>query len=67
MVLFHLSPVQDTFGKSDPFLEIFKKADDGKWQLVHRTEVISPFYSINSTRIDSFEMHRFISVLNFYK
>lgn len=31
--------VQDTFGKSDPFLEIFKQGDGGKWQLVHRTEV----------------------------
>uniref|UniRef100_A0AAQ4QIG2 Copine-3 n=1 Tax=Gasterosteus aculeatus aculeatus TaxID=481459 RepID=A0AAQ4QIG2_GASAC len=31
---------KDTFGKSDPFLEIFKKGDDGKWQLVHRTEVV---------------------------
>lgn len=31
--------VQDTFGKSDPFLEFFKQGDDGKWQLVHRTEV----------------------------
>ncbi|KAK5912007.1 hypothetical protein CesoFtcFv8_001924 [Champsocephalus esox] len=31
---------KDTFGKSDPFLEFFKKADDGKWQLVHRTEVV---------------------------
>ncbi|XP_056269727.1 copine-B-like isoform X4 [Pseudoliparis swirei] len=30
----------DTFGKSDPFLEFFKKGDDGKWQLVHRTEVV---------------------------
>ncbi len=34
-----LLSVQDTFGKSDPFLEFFKKADDGKWQLVYRTEV----------------------------
>lgn len=41
-----LSPVQDTFGKSDPFLEIFKKGDDGKWQLVHRTEVICPSASV---------------------
>uniref|UniRef100_A0A8D2ZT32 Copine-3 n=1 Tax=Scophthalmus maximus TaxID=52904 RepID=A0A8D2ZT32_SCOMX len=32
--------VCDMFGKSDPFLEIFKKGDDGKWQLVHRTEVV---------------------------
>uniref|UniRef100_A0A8D0ALX6 Copine-3 n=1 Tax=Sander lucioperca TaxID=283035 RepID=A0A8D0ALX6_SANLU len=32
--------VQDTFGKSDPFLEFFKQGDDGKWQLVHRTEVV---------------------------
>uniref|UniRef100_A0A8D2ZT05 Copine-3 n=1 Tax=Scophthalmus maximus TaxID=52904 RepID=A0A8D2ZT05_SCOMX len=31
---------KDMFGKSDPFLEIFKKGDDGKWQLVHRTEVV---------------------------
>ncbi|XP_066558258.1 copine-1 isoform X2 [Amia ocellicauda] len=31
---------KDLFGKSDPFLEFFKQADDGKWQLVHRTEVI---------------------------
>ncbi|XP_041945072.1 copine-1 isoform X1 [Alosa alosa] len=31
---------KDLFGKSDPFLEFFKKQDDGKWQLVHRTEVV---------------------------
>ncbi|KAK2821390.1 hypothetical protein Q7C36_020733 [Tachysurus vachellii] len=31
---------KDLFGKSDPFLEFFKQADDGTWQLVHRTEVI---------------------------
>ncbi|XP_023209222.1 copine-3 [Xiphophorus maculatus] len=31
---------KDTFGKSDPFLEIFKQGEDGKWQLVHRTEVV---------------------------
>ncbi|XP_077430417.1 copine-1-like isoform X2 [Vanacampus margaritifer] len=31
---------KDTFGKSDPFLEFYKKGDDGKWQLVHRTEVV---------------------------
>uniref|UniRef100_A0A671TFP3 Copine-3 n=1 Tax=Sinocyclocheilus anshuiensis TaxID=1608454 RepID=A0A671TFP3_9TELE len=30
----------DMFGKSDPFLEFFKQEEDGKWQLVHRTEVI---------------------------
>uniref|UniRef100_A0A671P3Y0 Copine-3-like n=1 Tax=Sinocyclocheilus anshuiensis TaxID=1608454 RepID=A0A671P3Y0_9TELE len=32
--------VRDMFGKSDPFLEFFKQEEDGKWQLVHRTEVI---------------------------
>ncbi|TMS19364.1 Copine-1, partial [Larimichthys crocea] len=32
--------ITDTFGKSDPFLEFFKKGDDGKWQLVYRTEVV---------------------------
>uniref|UniRef100_A0A8C6M3R9 Copine I n=1 Tax=Nothobranchius furzeri TaxID=105023 RepID=A0A8C6M3R9_NOTFU len=31
---------KDTFGKSDPFLEFFKEGDDGKWKLVHRTEVV---------------------------
>lgn len=31
---------KDTFGKSDPFLEFFKQGDDGKWVLVHRTEVV---------------------------
>ncbi|XP_048877684.1 copine-3-like isoform X3 [Brienomyrus brachyistius] len=31
---------KDLFGKSDPFLEFFKQGEDGKWQLVHRTEVI---------------------------
>uniref|UniRef100_A0A673GTM3 Copine-3 n=1 Tax=Sinocyclocheilus rhinocerous TaxID=307959 RepID=A0A673GTM3_9TELE len=32
--------MNDMFGKSDPFLEFFKQEEDGKWQLVHRTEVI---------------------------
>uniref|UniRef100_A0A8D2IYC5 Copine-3 n=1 Tax=Varanus komodoensis TaxID=61221 RepID=A0A8D2IYC5_VARKO len=32
--------LQDLFGKSDPFLEFYKPGDDGKWMLVHRTEVI---------------------------
>uniref|UniRef100_A0A8C8GVX0 C2 domain-containing protein n=1 Tax=Oncorhynchus tshawytscha TaxID=74940 RepID=A0A8C8GVX0_ONCTS len=31
---------KDLFGKSYPFLEFFKQEDDGKWQLVHRTEVL---------------------------
>ncbi|XP_041096079.1 copine-1 [Polyodon spathula] len=31
---------KDLFGKSDPFLEFSKQGEDGKWQLVHRTEVI---------------------------
>uniref|UniRef100_A0A8C8DKZ1 Copine-3 n=1 Tax=Oryzias sinensis TaxID=183150 RepID=A0A8C8DKZ1_9TELE len=31
---------KDMFGKSDPFLEIFKAGEGGKWQLVHRTEVV---------------------------
>ena len=30
---------KDFFGKSDPFLEFYKPGDDGKWMLVHRTEV----------------------------
>ncbi|XP_061404768.1 LOW QUALITY PROTEIN: copine-3-like [Lethenteron reissneri] len=31
---------KDFFGKSDPYLEFFKKGDDGSWALVHRTEVV---------------------------
>ncbi|XP_062569286.1 copine-3-like [Saccostrea cucullata] len=31
---------KDFLGKSDPYLEISKKALDGSWQVVHRTEVI---------------------------
>ncbi|CAN9511982.1 unnamed protein product [Ophioblennius macclurei] len=31
---------KDTFGKSDPFLEFSKKGANGKWQMVHRTEVV---------------------------
>uniref|UniRef100_A0A4W3IA21 Copine-2 n=1 Tax=Callorhinchus milii TaxID=7868 RepID=A0A4W3IA21_CALMI len=31
---------KDFFGKSDPYLEFYKQEEDGKWMLVHRTEVI---------------------------
>ncbi|KAM4688446.1 copine-3 [Discoglossus pictus] len=31
---------KDFFGKSDPYLEFHKQASDGRWQMVHRTEVI---------------------------
>lgn len=31
---------KDFFGKSDPYLEIFRQTPDGKWVLTHRTEVI---------------------------
>ncbi|KAL7978715.1 hypothetical protein Chor_013204 [Crotalus horridus] len=31
---------KDLFGKSDPFLEFYKQGDDGKWMLVHRTEIV---------------------------
>ncbi|XP_023675549.2 copine-2-like isoform X1 [Paramormyrops kingsleyae] len=31
---------KDFFGKSDPYLEFHKEGEDGKWMLVHRTEVI---------------------------
>ncbi|CAL8259959.1 unnamed protein product [Merluccius merluccius] len=31
---------KDFFGKSDPYLEFHKPGEDGKWMLVHRTEVI---------------------------
>ncbi|KAL4657035.1 copine-2-like [Arapaima gigas] len=32
--------LQDFFGKSDPYLEFHKQGEDGKWMMVHRTEVI---------------------------
>ncbi|XP_072234243.1 copine-3 isoform X1 [Leuresthes tenuis] len=31
---------KDFFGKSDPYLEFYKLADAGSWQLAHRTEVV---------------------------
>ncbi|XP_063307354.1 copine-3 [Pelobates fuscus] len=31
---------KDFFGKSDPYLEFYKQGEDGRWQMVHRTEVI---------------------------
>ncbi|XP_041045084.1 copine-3-like isoform X2 [Carcharodon carcharias] len=31
---------KDFFGKSDPYLEFYKQTEDGRWQMVHRTEVI---------------------------
>ncbi|KAK6036812.1 C2 domain protein [Cooperia oncophora] len=43
-VRFHLSAKKldkkDFFGKSDPFLNIYRISDDGSRQLAHRTEVI---------------------------
>ncbi|XP_038871523.1 copine-3-like [Salvelinus namaycush] len=49
---------KDLFGKSDPFLEFFKQEDDGKWQLVHRTEVIknnlSPSWKKFSVALQTF-------------
>ncbi|KAK2149260.1 hypothetical protein LSH36_458g02009 [Paralvinella palmiformis] len=32
--------LEDTFGKSDPFLEFSRQMSDGSWQVVHRTEVV---------------------------
>uniref|UniRef100_A0A4W3HY66 Copine-3 n=1 Tax=Callorhinchus milii TaxID=7868 RepID=A0A4W3HY66_CALMI len=32
---------KDFFGKSDPYLEFYRLNEDGKWQMVHRTEVIN--------------------------
>nr|XP_039264884.1 copine-3-like isoform X2 [Styela clava]XP_039264885.1 copine-3-like isoform X3 [Styela clava] len=31
---------KDFFGKSDPYLEIFRQASDGRWLLAHRSEII---------------------------
>uniref|UniRef100_F6RP23 Copine-3 n=1 Tax=Xenopus tropicalis TaxID=8364 RepID=F6RP23_XENTR len=31
---------KDFFGKSDPYLEFHKQTENGRWQMVHRTEVI---------------------------
>uniref|UniRef100_A0A8C7HZ35 Copine I n=1 Tax=Oncorhynchus kisutch TaxID=8019 RepID=A0A8C7HZ35_ONCKI len=49
---------KDLFGKSYPFLEFFKQEDDGKWQLVHRTEVIknnlSPSWKKFSVALQTF-------------
>uniref|UniRef100_A0A8L0DPA8 Copine I n=1 Tax=Oncorhynchus mykiss TaxID=8022 RepID=A0A8L0DPA8_ONCMY len=49
---------KDLFGKSYPFLEFFKQEDDGRWQLVHRTEVIkntlSPSWNKFSVALQTF-------------
>lgn len=46
LILFY----QDFLGKSDPYLEISKRAADGSWQVVHRTEVSQAQYiSIKKT------------------
>uniref|UniRef100_A0A8C2JQL4 Copine-2 n=1 Tax=Cyprinus carpio TaxID=7962 RepID=A0A8C2JQL4_CYPCA len=40
MMFLFVAVFQDFFGKSDPYLEFHKQGDDGKWMMVHRTEVI---------------------------
>uniref|UniRef100_UPI00358F1A41 copine-3-like isoform X3 n=1 Tax=Myxine glutinosa TaxID=7769 RepID=UPI00358F1A41 len=32
--------ITDFMSKSDPFLEFYRKGNDDKWQMVHRTEVV---------------------------
>lgn len=49
-----ISLFQDMFGKSDPFLEFFKQGEDGKWQLVHRTEVFTHFHTLIEPNINLF-------------
>ncbi|KAI9549080.1 Copine-1 [Dissostichus eleginoides] len=44
---------KDTFGKSDPFLEFFKKADDGKWQLVVKNN-LSPSWKKFTVALQTF-------------
>jgi len=39
---------KDFFGKSDPFLEIFKLTDTGNYTLVYKTEVSKNFKCINN-------------------
>ncbi|XP_064610310.1 copine-3-like isoform X2 [Liolophura sinensis] len=38
---------KDTFGKSDPFLEISRQGADGKWLVTHRSEVVNNNLSPN--------------------
>lgn len=35
----HKLDKKDFFGKSDPFLEIYKSTESGEYSLVHKTEV----------------------------
>ncbi|PKU33339.1 copine-2 [Limosa lapponica baueri] len=48
---------KDLFGKSDPFLEYYKLGDDGKWMLVHRTEVGIDFTASNGNPRDPSSLH----------
>ncbi|ETO30464.1 hypothetical protein RFI_06657 [Reticulomyxa filosa] len=38
-------PKMDWFGKADPFLQWYRKAEDGGWMSVHKSEVIKNTYT----------------------
>uniref|UniRef100_A0A8C6WIE6 Copine-3 n=1 Tax=Neogobius melanostomus TaxID=47308 RepID=A0A8C6WIE6_9GOBI len=60
----------DFFGKSDPYLEFHKQGEDGKWMLVHRTEVIKntldpswKSFTVPLISLCNGDVHRSIKVL----
>uniref|UniRef100_A0A8C6SNG5 Copine-3 n=1 Tax=Neogobius melanostomus TaxID=47308 RepID=A0A8C6SNG5_9GOBI len=61
---------KDFFGKSDPYLEFHKQGEDGKWMLVHRTEVIKntldpswKSFTVPLISLCNGDVHRSIKVL----
>jgi len=40
-------PKMDTFGKIDPFFQIYRKTDDGKWASVYKSEHLKSTYAPN--------------------
>lgn len=42
---------KDFFGKSDPFLEIYKLTDTGNYTLVYKTDVSKKFYLYDFTEM----------------
>ncbi|XP_014342529.1 copine-1 isoform X2 [Latimeria chalumnae] len=65
---------KDFLGKSDPFLELYKQNDDGKWQLTYRSEVIknnlNPCWKTFSVSLQTFcnsDLNKTIKVACFDK
>ena len=60
---------KDLFGKSDPFLAIYKASEDGTYTIVHRTEVVKKTldprwksFTISARTLCAADEHRTIKI-----